>query len=117
MINALEEMDKRREAATKGPWEWWRDPGLKEDGVHCPNHLLVKKDAEGKIIDTTTICRGMTGDNRENNAQFIAHCPTDHERMSMALNEALNILEFAKVHFPEAGAALRRIKSILEGKG
>jgi hypothetical protein len=74
--------------ATPPPWEWWRDPGLAEDGVHCPEHPLAKRDAAGVLTDTTTVCRGMTGAAREANAQFIAAARTEGPAMAAALRAA-----------------------------
>ena len=73
----LAEIEARLKAATPGPWAWWRDPSLVEDGVYAPKHPDTQYDADGKLVDACTVCRGMTGPTREANAQFIASAPED----------------------------------------
>jgi len=73
----LAEIEARLKAATPGPWAWWRDPSLVEDGVYAPKHPDTQYDADGKLVDACTVCRGMTGPTREANAQFIAAAPDD----------------------------------------
>lgn len=60
------------EKATPGPWEYCQfESDLNEFGVHCPQF-------DGAIIENgitnnaLTVCRGMTGPNKVNNAEFIA---------------------------------------------
>jgi hypothetical protein len=57
----LDAIQALADAATPGPWGWWRDPSLIEGG---------------KLVDACTVCRGMTGPNREANAQFIEQSRT-----------------------------------------
>ena len=83
----IQEIEQRLNAATPGPWEWWRDPSLVEDGVHGPQHPEAEY-KDGVLVDAVTVCRGMTGPNREANAQFLASAPEDIRWLLSALKES-----------------------------
>lgn len=74
----LEEIRERLAKATSGPWEWWApDESLTEQGVMTHAHPDIQRDQSGNIVHAVTICRGMTGPARAENADLIAHAPTD----------------------------------------
>lgn len=112
-MTPLEIMDKRREAATKGPWYQWRF-------------------GKGRLItlgkgDKTGAYDGFSNEIgsvfRRGDGIFIAHSITDHERMSRALRYVLKELKkesqcYCNLPTYTCGYCLRekKIQSILEGK-
>lgn len=69
----LDELVRLEKAATPGPWEWARfeSPEGGEDGVHCPQDPTAYTKPDG-TWHALTVCRGMTGPRRSENAQFIS---------------------------------------------
>lgn len=71
---------KMCDSATPGPWEpnVFAPPDLRiegEMGVHCPEHPEAYIQPDGTWY-SITVCRGMSGTNKVNNAEFIAESRT-----------------------------------------
>jgi len=72
----IKELKEKAEKATRGPWEYciFDDEHL-EFGVHAPEHPDAVKsnlDEPWHMDHAVTVCKGMTGGKREDNAQYIA---------------------------------------------
>ena len=72
-IARLRELEKK---ATKGPWEYAQfeelfRPCRKEYAVHAEDKETIKN-KDGSLSNSLVVCRGMDGENGENNSMFIA---------------------------------------------
>lgn len=98
---AIKEIRRRAEAATPGPWRWCRfdrEDGP-EDGIDCPEHPDAYEKPDG-TFHSITVCRGMTGPNRENNARYLEM--VDPQSITSLI-----------AHTDRQETALRRIRQII----
>lgn len=79
-VDALEKMNKRREAATKGPWDFRASLDKRRGYVRGPHY---------NIADYCPENAHPVAAQKYANFDFIAHCRTDHERMAKALESIL----------------------------
>lgn len=93
----LEEIKKRLEAASKGPWYWNGCAGVWEG---------TSMDDAGRFITSTWHEEYAMPEEATDNAKLFAHSRTDLEFLSAALEKAVGALKHAK-KFCESGAVER----------
>ena len=78
------------------PWEVCRfQDNMDEFGIHSPNHPEATKTGKPEphhMAHAKTVCRGMTGPQKDANAAFIVRAVNAHEELLAALHEARYLL-------------------------
>ena len=90
IAGALDEIRKRAEAATKGPWAVAAEHGSDVSGEGWSDERVIAPSPEGgEAVAITYLTDVLEGDPLDENGVFIAHARTDVPRLLAAVDAVL----------------------------